>query len=272
MNNLIDFHGATHGHFVEYIINTWIYQGPRVDNAFTELGTCHNPRQDANYCKNLQIWCNHFTELSKERPYLSTPVKIVRITVDTQEGKIIHMINNMYRVADITLERSYQKIPLNVRSSPSRLRNDWYSKLTDRENQYRLDYAWRFPEVLAFEFAMESLYDATALYRTMQECAAYLEQRFIPDVKFYETWQQFITLNQGVQMFNKCKHLVESTLAKHSIDFDSIAPEQALINAMLGQTVGIFDGVLFANDQYPTNTLELWDLVLNHLDVFDQKF
>jgi hypothetical protein len=43
MNNLIDFHGATHGHFLEYIINTWIYQGSRVDNVFTELGTCHNP-------------------------------------------------------------------------------------------------------------------------------------------------------------------------------------------------------------------------------------
>jgi hypothetical protein len=270
MNRLIDFHGATHGHFVEYIINTWIYQGPQVSNVFTELGTCHNPGKDRNYLKNMQIRCNHYTELNI--PYTSTPSKIVRITVNTQAGKIIHMINNMYRVGDITLEGSYQNIPADVRRLPSMLRNNWYSKLTDSENQYRLDYTWRWPEVSAFEFAMESLYDTTALYQTMRECAAYLEQRFIPDVKFYETWQQFMTLNQGVQMFDKCKHLVESALAKHSIDFDSIEPEQALINAMLGQTVGMFDGQLFMDDSYPTNTLEVWNHIQHHLDVFDQKF
>lgn len=270
MNNLIDFHGATHGHFLEYIVNTWIYQGPRVNNVFTELGTCHLPGKNPQYLADRQIFCGHFTELGVSSNVV--PSKLIRIVVDTDRGKVIHMINNMYRVGDITLLGSYQNIPLEVRDSSVRLRNDWYSKLVHSENQYRLDYEWRWPNVDSFEFPMENLYDLSMLYQTMYNCASYLEQRFVPDQELYKIWQQFMDLNQGVQTFDKCKRLVESALAQNKVEFDSIEPEQALINAMLGYTVGIFDGPLFSHDQYPTNTTELWNHVMAQLTVFDQKF
>lgn len=270
MNNLIDFHGATHGHFLEYIVNTWIYQGPRVDNVFTELGTCHKPQRNPTYLAGRQIYCGHFTELGVGGNV--SPKKLVRITTDTDRGKMIHMINNMYRVGDITLLGSYQNIPAEVRNSAVRLRNDWYSKLVDDENQYRLHYEWRWTTTPSFEFPMENLYDLSMLYQTMYDCASYLEQRFVPDQELYQIWHQFMDLNQGVQMFNKCKKLVESALAQHSVEFDSTEPEQALINVMLGHVVGLFDGPLFSHDQYPTNTMALWDHVVTQLNTFDQKF
>jgi hypothetical protein len=66
-----------------------------------------------------------------------------------------------------------------------------------------LDYEWRWPDVEAFEFPMENLYDLSMLYQTMYGCASYLEQRFVPDQELYKIWQQFMDLNQGVQTFRQ---------------------------------------------------------------------
>ena len=39
----IDFHGSTHGHFLEYVINAWIMGMPRESQSvFTNTGACHN--------------------------------------------------------------------------------------------------------------------------------------------------------------------------------------------------------------------------------------
>ena len=90
-DTILDFHGASHGHFLEYLINTWIYNGPRVKQVFTELGSSHNPQQDKFYVESKMIKCGHFTEMDLQRKTL--PNKIVRITLPTTVGRWIHMVN-----------------------------------------------------------------------------------------------------------------------------------------------------------------------------------
>jgi hypothetical protein len=216
------------------------------------------------------IKCGHFSE--KQLFLNSTPEKIVRITLDTDVGKWIHTVNVMHRAGDITLTESYKVIPVSTLSSPSTLRTDWFSKLTDYESSYKIDHVWQWADVTDFKFPMEDLYDFFKLYQTMLACANYLEQKFTPDKEFYLVWEKFIKLNQGVQAYNKIKKILELTLSQTDYEFDTTEYEQALINVMLTKTVGMFDGPVFTDDSYPTNTREIWNQVSQHLISFDSKF
>jgi hypothetical protein len=269
IDNIIDFRGATHGHFLEYVINSWIFGGPRVTQVFTELGTSHRPGQDNRYLHSRLIKCGHFTESSIDR---SCPKKIIQINVKTPVGRWIHMINVMYRAGDIALPNSYKCIPEDIVSSPAKLRMNWFSKFRDEENSYPLDHVWNWPEVNGFDFPMENLYDLSAFYKTLHECAAYLEQKFTPDHELYTIWKKFMQLNQGIQIYNKSKQIAELALGQENYKFSSVEPEQALTNVLLSETVGIHDGPMFTNDVYPTNTIEIWKSVKDHLDNFDNRF
>lgn len=270
LKNIIDFHGASHGHFVEYIINSWIYNGIRFPNIFTELGTCHIPSQNKEYSHSLMIKCNHFSE--KQIFLHNTPEKIVRITTDTDVGKWIHAINLLHRAGDISLTENYKEIPTEVLCSAALLRTNWFSKLTDYENSYKIDYVWQWEDVTDFKFPMEDLYDFFKLCQTMLACANYLGQKFTPDKEFYLVWEKFIKLNQGVQAYNKSKKILELTLSQIDYEFTATEYEQALINVMLTKTVGMFDGPVFTDDNYPTTTKDIWNQIYQHQISFDSKF
>ena len=269
-DTILDFHGASHGHFLEYLINTWIYNGPRVKQVFTELGSSHNPQQDKFYVESKMIKCGHFTEMDLQRKTL--PNKIVRITLPTTVGRWIHMVNLMHRVGDITLEKSYELIPITVLNNPVSLRTHWFSKLTDLDNTYRVDYIWKWPDVESFNFPMESLYDISELYKNMYECAKYLNFKFTPDQELYFVWNEFIKRNQGLQIYIKSKQITEYAFGNINFTFESTVIEQAVINAIITTTIGMYDGTLFTDNNYPTNTLIIWKQIENHLKEFDNKF
>jgi len=266
---LLDFHGASHGHFLEYLINTWIFDGHRVDKIFTDLGTSHGAQKDSLYRKSKKIHCDHYTEYNNAH---ETPCKIIRISVDTISARLIHMINVMYRIGDIGLEKSYSLLPVEVQNNPAKLRNEWFSKLSDTDHGYNLDLQWRWTDRPAFFFPMENLYACVDLYRTMQDCAKFLDLKFSPDKELYQIWQQFIEGNQGLRAYKNSKIIVDRVMGQIDYDFEASIPEQALINLLLTQTVGLFDGPLFDQDSYPCNTLEIWKYVDHHLTTFDRRF
>lgn len=266
---VIDFHGASHGHFLEYVINTWIYNGPRATEVFTDLGTSHLPRLDPAYQQSRMIKCGHYTELKIDQ---TVPEKVVRVTVNEKASQQIHMVNVMYRVGDVTLDGSYKLIPPDVVNTPALLRTNWFSKLTDIENTYKLDHTWRWPESESFEFPMKSLYTITEFYETLQCCASFLGQKFTPDQELSRVWNEFVGKNQGLQCYKKSNKIVELALANQDFEFESSAPEQALINSILITTVNLYDGPLFEDNIYPTNTKQIWQCIQQHLDKFDSKY
>jgi hypothetical protein len=65
---------------------------------------------------------------------------------------------------------------------------------------------------------------------------------------------------------------VHATMAGNDIEFFSTEMSQALINSLLSNSVGVFYGELFDNDNYPTTTCQIWNIVDQHLKTFDQRF
>jgi hypothetical protein len=267
--NVVDFFGASHGHFVDYVLNVWIYQGHRVPKVFTDLGTSHVPFKDQNYHGSRQIFQGHYTESNLGH---FTPKKIVRISIDQDWAKWIYQINVMCRVADIPLEESIKLIDTEVRQQPRMLRNQWYSKFIDDSHAHTYPGNWRWQSIPAFDFGMEKLYDLYNFYNTMYNCAEYLGMRFCPDIELAQLWQEFIQRNQGWQIYTKCKTIVDQVLSGIDAPITTNEIEQALINAMLSKTVYIFDGPLFEENQYPNSTAEIWDKIQQHLVAFDQRF
>jgi hypothetical protein len=265
----LDFFSGSHGHFLEYVINTWIFKGPRVSNIFTNLGTCHRIRKDSAYEKHKILTAAHYTEFDID---CVDPVKVIRIKINNDWDNWIYQINVMARAGDIPLEKKLKTTPIEVRSAPDKIRNEWYSKFNSQNHGYHLPVTWKWKQIPAFDFSMKNLFDTTNFYNEMRNLSEFLEITFVPDAQLHQLLTQFLNFNHGWQYYVKCKHIVDQTLAGNMFEFESDEISQALINSMLTKCVGIFDGELFDSVAYPTNTAHLWRCVSHHLSTFDQRF
>ena len=269
MSILLDFYSGSHGHFLEYVINTYIFRGPKLDNIFTPLGTSHLPSLDQEYKKNQTVKSAHFSEFNLST---SAPIKVIRITISEFMEQVCYQINVDSRAGDIPQEKKIQQIPLDVQTDPAALRNQYYSKLINVDNGYPLPGNWRWNDVPTFEFQMIDLYNPINFYSKLKKLAHFVEHSFNPDESLYTLWKQFIAMNHGVQTWKKCQNLIEKSLANESFQFESTFMEQALLNCLLTNTIGICDGPLFTCAEYPTNTQDIHTEISSFIKLFDDRF
>jgi hypothetical protein len=109
-------------------------------------------------------------------------------------------------------------------------------------------------------------------YTELYKLADFLETTFVPDQELSALLDEFLNKNQGWQYYTKSKQLVAFAFAGKKVEFTSNEILQALINSMLSASVGVFDGKLFDQDTYPSDTLGLSALISTHLQTFDQRF
>jgi hypothetical protein len=265
----LDFFSGSHGHFLEYVINTWLFKGPRVQHIFTNQGACHGIRNDQIYMQNRLVQSAHYSEFGRK---LKNPTKLIRISINQNWTNWIYQINVVARAGDIPLEKKITQVPESIRSIPSEFRNNWYAKFNSASNGYPLPGNWVSPDIPVFNFPMESLFDTVSFYTELHKLAAFLKTTFVPDQELSVLLDEFLNQNQGWQYYTKSKQLVTAAFAIKKIDFTSNEILQALINSMLSAAVGVFDGELFDNNDYPTNTLEIAELIAHHLQTFDRRF
>lgn len=266
---LLDFFSGSHGHFLEYVINTWFFDAPRIPNIFTNLGTCHGIRTHQSYQQQKIVCGGHYSEFNWSA---TVPHKLIRISINSDWANYIYQINVMTRAGDIPIEKKILLTPQIVRNTPRLYRNEWFSKFNFVGNGYRLPGQWRWNNIEAFEFRLESLFDIVEFYQELRKLSAYLQQSFKPDEELGRLFQSFLDKNQGWQYWQKAKQIADQTLLGNTMSFDSNEILQALINSLLAQSVGVFDGNLFDADEYPTDTLQIQKVIQQHLLTFDQKF
>lgn len=264
----LDFFSGSHGHFLEYVINTYIFKGPRVSNFFTELGASHGIRHDADYMSNRIVYAGHYTEFDIIIP--EKPTQVVRISTTSQMEQSIYQINIMHRAGDIPVEKKMMLIPESVRNNKSQLRLDYFSKLSD--TGYSLPGNWRWNDVPNYEFAMGSLFDLCDFYIELKKLAHFLNHSFSPDESLAKLWQEFMQRNQGWNYWKTSQDLITKALANENFEFNADLWTQALLNYLLEQSIGICDGVLFDNNTYPSNTNQLYQIVQQYIQDFDNRF
>jgi hypothetical protein len=264
---LLDFYSGSHGHFLEYLINVYIFRCPKVDKIFTSLGTSHGIRADPDYMRSRSIVAGHYSEFNI--PTID-PTSVVRIQCNTDYSKIIYQINVDCRAGDIPAEKKKQNIPTNIQLNPQSLQNDYFSKLKFEGYEYKLPGDWRWSDsACVYDFPMESLFDLTALYFEMRKLSNFLDHSWNPDTSLVNIWKKFIETNHGVQSWKKCKNILEMSLANTPLEFDCTAWEQALLNLMLQQSIGC---LIEETNNFPKNTQEIYQIIQQHIETFDIQF
>jgi hypothetical protein len=263
---LLDFYSGSHGHFLEYLVNVYIFRCPRVDKIFTKLGTSHGIRKDVDYMDSRIVVAGHYSEFNI--PTVD-PASVIRLQINTDYGKTIYQINVDCRAGDIPVEKKKQNIPNNIQLTPHLLRNDYFSKLKFLEYGYKMPGNWRWSEsACIYDFPMESLFDLTALYSEMNKLSNFLNHSWNPDASLTTVWNEFITANHGVQALKKCKNILEMGLANNPMEFDCTPWEQAILNLMAQQSVGC----LLDETSFPTNTQEIYQTINRYIETFDNQF
>jgi hypothetical protein len=264
----LDFYSGSHGHFLEYLINTYILKGPRVSGIFTELGTSHNIRKDPDYMNFRLVEAAHYSEF--DIPTLLVPEKVIRISANSTMEQVCYQINVFCRAGDIPAENKLLQIADHIRFNNVSLRNNFYSKL--KNDGYKTPGQWKWNEIDSFVFPMAALYDLTELYRTLYKLSKFLDHSFNPDDSLSLLWKDFILKNQGLSYWIQTNDLLKKILLNTDFDFESDAWTQALLNYLLSDTIGINDSVLHHHNKYPSNTSEIYQLIQNHIAMFDQRF
>lgn len=264
----LDYFSGSHGMFLEYVINSWIFDGPRVANPFTDLGTSHRIYFDAAYQNNKQITANHWTEFDQSIDRLD---KMVCISINSFKGQCCYQINVDIRAGDLLVIRK-PSVPADILASPRLLRNDFYAKFVDSSDGYGLPGKWKYSHVDSFYFRMESLYDMIDFYAELRQLASFLDRVFRPDQDLVTVWNKFIEKNHGLVMWNKCHNILKQSLSGYHADIDLDTREQSLLNAMITRCIGLADGDLFEYDQYPGNTTMIRNQIEHYLKTFHQRF
>lgn len=262
----IDFHGSTHGHFLEYITNVYIMQTAPSKTSIFKPPTYSAHAPDKNYLDNRLIKCGHFSNPTYNLS-INNDDTIIRIAVDVSSDNMffIALTNLMYKAGDFGFEQQMLSINESIRNNPVQLRNNWYSKFNERllfADHYR---EFKDHGVPVFEFPFEAFFSFTNFCISLANLATFLNQTFFPDQSLHDLWKEFIAVNQGWQSYNKCNQLLADVFANSNESIDCTVIEQGWINYNLSKMCRLYDGALFDQDQYPTNTQLMHSIVQEHL-------
>jgi hypothetical protein len=262
----IDFHGSTHGHFLEYVANVYIMQtAPSKTNIFkAPTYSAHNP--DNYYHSDKIITCGHYSNPNYNLTINDDDI-IIRINLDiTNCGMFyIALTNLIFKAGDVGFEKQLLSVPDYIRNNAVSHRNDWYSKLKDRDI-YAAHY-YKFPQISndIVNFSFEAFFSFNSFCKELDKLAQYLNQTFFPDQSLYDLWAEFIKVNQGWQSYIKCDQILEFIFSNNYKEIDCNIIEQGWINYNLSQMCRLYDGQLFENNTYPTDTQTIYNMVQNHL-------
>jgi hypothetical protein len=264
----IDFHGSTHGHFLEYITNVYIMQTTPSEASIFKPPTmsAHNP--DINYLSNRQIICGHFSnpEFHHGIPFTDDD-QIIRIVLNQDDDIFLVTLTNLvYKAGDHGIDRQLLQIPDDIRNNPVSHRNIWYSKFQERE-LYSTHYKQFMPVTnKVFEFSFNSLFCFSAFCTELSKLAKFLNQTFYPDSSLYTLWKQFINVNQGWQSYIKCNQIIEDIFSNKFVDINCSIIEEGWLNFKLASICRIYSGPLFDDPVYPTNTQVIYNILQEHLN------
>ena len=262
----IDFHGSTHGHFLEYVTNVWIMQTAPSKTSIFKPPTYSAHAPDINYTSNRLIRCGHFSD-----PRFGLAIEpddtLIRIHFDSSNDRefFIAVSNLIHKAGDVGFAKQMSMIPEHVRNSAAAVRNNWYSKFNERNTFGDFYNEFQIVDNPVFEFDFEAFFSFTEFCRALSSLSQFLNQTFFPDQALYDLWSTFITVNQGYQSFRRCDALLNSVFANESTVVDLTPIEQGWINYNLSQICRMHDGPLFDQDRYPEDSQEIHSIVQAHL-------
>lgn len=264
----IDFHGSTHGHFLEYVTNVYIMQTTASKTNIFKPPTYSAHAPDHNYLDNRLIVCGHFSNPAHKGD-IDKDDTVIRITIDPNNDKLffVALTNLMFKAGDIEFETKMLNVPQSVRDDPVALRNNWFSKFNERHTFANFYAEFNDIDNPIFEFQFHTFFCFSDFCAELSRLSEFLQQVFCPDQSLYDLWREFIHYNQGWQSWTKCNHLLENILSNGDVNIECSVLEQGWINYNLSKICRMYSGPVFDSIVYPTNSQSVYRLVQDHNQV-----
>ena len=116
-----------------------------------------------------------------------------------------------------------------------------------------------------FEFPFESFFSFKDFCIALNNLANFLEQTFFPDQSLWDLWSEFIRYNQGWQSYIKCNSIIDKCFSNQHQSIDCTSIEQGWINYNLSIMCRLYQGPMFDDMVYPTNTCIIHQIIEQHL-------
>jgi hypothetical protein len=266
----IDFHAGTHGHFLEYVTNVFIMlTDPGYISPFTPgVGNSHNT--DAIYQQNKIVRCGHFS--ANAGGHYADPKyrghefhytdRVIRINVDqSNDQQFFVALTNLLHRAGESHEHNLLSFPGNIRNDIVLYRENFFAKINERElycNQFPILEELIIP---TFVFPFNYFFSFYDFVKSLTKMAKWLDLPFEANNKLYVLWAEFIERNQGLQSYNKCSTIIENAFNNIDYEFESTVLEQAWINYNMSKHCNVYDGPLYSNITYPTNSQQIYKII-----------
>lgn len=276
MKTAIDYGPGAHGHFLELVVNKYIYgldySSPDI---FHSSGAVHAIDVDDIYQENKLAKHGHYSSFNTSYPKLIENVVFIN---HTQDLDFVLLTNIYYRchpdainVKDFNAEQItelHKKFLLG--SSNLDLRNNWFAKLNERQ----FEHASVQPNtnLPIYKFPYKSFFNLIDFCKELKKLSAFLGETFKFNGSLPILWNEFIKRNQGWALYNQGNVLIENMLNAQAIDIPNDWKLHAFINFQLSKLFDLYDGDLFNLELYPTNTLTLHTIVNDHIKNFDSRW
>jgi hypothetical protein len=258
----IDFHGSTHGHFLEYVSNVYIMQTTTSKTSIFNPPTYSVHSQDQQYHADKIITCGHFSASNN----IKKDDIVIRILMPSDDNMFFIAVTNlMCKAGDVGFEKQQLSIPEDIRNDTIAYRNNWYSKFNQRNEYARYYEEFSTISNSVFEFPFEAFFSYKDFCIALCKLSEFLEQSFFPDQSLYTLWAEFIQYNQGWQSFNKCNRIIDGMFSNQHIDIDCTIVEQGWINFNLSKMCKMYQGIMF-DDEYPVNTSVAHLAIQQHIE------
>lgn len=278
----LDFAPGLHGHFLEYVLNRYIFQiGISKKSIFQSSGACHPINLDQEYQNNKIVKRLHYSAFDNgDSKYPADINKVVFIQHDKKFDFIL-LTNMYYRChpnATTELDFNIEEIKKLQESmmfgnvaSASELRNNWYNKLV--EHRFELTDKKIISDLPTFNFDFGSFFTLDSFLLEIRKVADFLEHTFVFEQSLVELWKEFISQNQGFQLWTHGNNLFEKIVSGIDVEIDPDWKVHAYINYKLSTIFNLYDDPkLFGILDYPTSTKEVTSILMDHITNFDDRF
>lgn len=274
---VIDFAPGLHGHFLEYVINRYIFAvDAQVKSIFQSSGACHSINTDPVYQAHKLIDRGHYSAFGYDYPISAK--KIVFIKHDSELDFVL-LTNIYYRchpdsitVEDFNVDEIKQlHQSMMFSGTDSDLKNNWYNKLME----HHFDHADQQPSthLPVFRFRYQSFFRLYDFLLELKAVADFLEHTFRFDHSLVPLWQDFIARNQGLSLWQTSNELFGSVVSNNDVDIPNDWKLHAHLNYQISRVFQLYDHPrLFGQEPYPVTTKQVHDIIVDHVNGFDQRW
>jgi hypothetical protein len=273
----LDFAPGMHGHFLEYVINHYIFQGIKLDNIFQSSGAAdiinvHTEYQDAKivYCGHYSSFGNHWNDTTNKVIFIRHNSELDFVLL-TNIYHRCHPVAGQHFDFDVELIKRYHRdFMLSDSLNEWQLKNNWFAKLSERH----FDHAICYPktDLSVFEFDFACFFDFVKFVKELQRVSEFVDMTLVYDSSLYDLWEEFLSRNQGYKLYTEANNIVAHSCADRPCVIPNDWKLHAYLNYTMSKSFRLCDGVLHSDQPYPTDARELYKIIAQHLEEFDNRF